>query len=96
MSGNAPERHPSVEHQLRTLAYGHLPEYLQEVSRPFCELGLLMANTLASGPELVAGLRKLREAKDCMVMQRVIEKQDRDQAQDVAENIVRDDQGNVQ
>jgi hypothetical protein len=37
------------------------------VSRPFGELAERMADTLPSGPELTAGLRKLLEAKDCAV-----------------------------
>lgn len=62
MSG---DRHPSVAGILRYFAWQHLPEKLQAVSRPFGELAELMADTLPSGPELTAGLRKLLEAKDC-------------------------------
>ena len=58
--------HPSTEAMLRYFAYEHLPPALQEVSRPFAELALDMATRL-EGPELTAGLRKLLEAKDCMV-----------------------------
>ena len=58
--------HPSVSHLLQFFAYSHLPEHLQEVSRPFHELAYAMAERL-EGPELSAGLRKLLEAKDCMV-----------------------------
>ena len=58
--------HPSTEAILRYFAYEHLPPALQEVSRPFAELALDMATRL-EGPELTAGLRKLLEAKDCMV-----------------------------
>ena len=57
---------PSTEAILRDFAYEHLPPALQEVSRPFAELALDMATRL-EGPELTAGLRKLLEAKDCMV-----------------------------
>lgn len=52
---------------LAYFALGHLPERLQEISRPFCELAYLMAATLPPGPEVAAGLRKLLEAKDCAV-----------------------------
>ena len=58
--------HPSVSHLLHLFAYSHLPGYLQEVFRPFHELTYAMAEGL-EGPELSAGLRKLLEAKDCMV-----------------------------
>jgi len=59
--------HPSTEQILRHFDYDHLPEKLQEVSRPICELAHQMAKDLPSGPELTTGLRKLLEAKDCLV-----------------------------
>ena len=60
-------RHPGTTHLLRYFAYGHLPERLQLVSRPFAELADQLADALPDGPELTAGLRKLLEAKDCCV-----------------------------
>jgi hypothetical protein len=60
--------HPATEQILRHFAYEHLPERLQEVSRPFNHLAHDMASNLGlGGPELTAGLRKLLEAKDCAV-----------------------------
>ena len=47
--------------------YEHLPENLQKVSKPFNELATTMEASLPNGPEKIAGLRKLLEAKDCMV-----------------------------
>lgn len=47
--------------------YEHLPENLQKVSKPFHELATTMEASLPNGPEKIAGLRKLLEAKDCMV-----------------------------
>ena len=47
--------------------YAHLPKELQDVSRPLCELAYGAAASLPSGAELSAGLRKLLEAKDCLV-----------------------------
>ncbi len=47
--------------------YAHLPEKLQEVSKPIAELAKLMEETLPDGPEKSAGMRKLLEAKDCFV-----------------------------
>ena len=47
--------------------YEHLPEKLQEVSKPIAELAHLMEETLPDGPEKSAGMRKLLEAKDCFV-----------------------------
>jgi hypothetical protein len=52
---------------LKYFEYSHLPERLQDVSRPFYALAHAMAETVPAGPELSAGLRKLLEAKDCMV-----------------------------
>lgn len=60
-------RHPGTTHLVRYFAYDHLPEHLQAVSRPFGELVEQMVDALPDGPELTAGLRKLLEAKDCMV-----------------------------
>jgi hypothetical protein len=59
--------HPSTESLLRYFEYGHLPENLQKVSKPLGDLAQELATTLPEGPELSAGLRKLREAKDCFV-----------------------------
>jgi hypothetical protein len=58
--------HPSTEAILRFFAYEHLPAHLQEVSKPFCDLAHDMAGRF-EGAELTTGLRKLLEAKDCMV-----------------------------
>lgn len=52
---------------LRFFAYQHLPQELQEVSKPFAELAALMDETLPECEELQAGLRLLLQAKDCMV-----------------------------
>ncbi len=58
--------HPNIEQLLKHFTYEHLPEYLQEVSKPFCELAHEVAESLA-GPEATVCLRKLLEAKDCAV-----------------------------
>ena len=47
--------------------YEHLPEHLQEISKPIGELAREMNKTLPDGTEKQAGLRKLLEAKDCLV-----------------------------
>ena len=47
--------------------YKHLPEFLQEVSKPFYELAHKMEDELPDGAEKSAGMRKLLEAKDCFV-----------------------------
>ena len=55
------------ERMLKWFAYGHLPEHLQEVSKPFCELAENMVFFLDPGPERTVFLRKLLEAKDAAV-----------------------------
>lgn len=47
--------------------YSHLPQHLQTVSKPICDLAKQMNEQLPDGPEKSAGLRKLLEAKDCFV-----------------------------
>jgi hypothetical protein len=58
--------HPSTEAILKFFEYDHLPQHLQDVSRPFNSLAWDMAGRF-EGAELTTGLRKLLEAKDCMV-----------------------------
>lgn len=58
--------HPATIEMLENFEYEHLPPFLQEVSKPFHDLAHASAKTL-DGAELTAGLRKLLEAKDCMV-----------------------------
>lgn len=67
-------RHPSVKHFAPLFAYGHLPPHLAAVSIPLAMAAAEVCNTLKDGPELAAGLRKLREAKDCFVAQAVIDR----------------------
>lgn len=61
------------EPMLQFFEYGHLPTYLQEVSRPFCELAHRIAEgdiegaRLPRNPERTVALRKLLEAKDAAV-----------------------------
>jgi len=52
---------------IKYFKYDHLPEKLQEVSKPVGDLAALMEETLPDGPEKSAGMRKLLEAKDCFV-----------------------------
>lgn len=47
--------------------YGHLPERLQKVSAPICDVAQYYDEHVKDGPEKSAGLRKLLEAKDCLV-----------------------------
>lgn len=57
----------AVEHYLmQFFEYSHLPEFLQEASKPFRELAEKICE-LPSNPEQTTALRKLLEAKDCAV-----------------------------
>lgn len=58
--------HPSTAAILRFFEYDHLSVNLQEVSKPFYDLAHRFAGEL-EGAELTTGLRKLLEAKDCIV-----------------------------
>jgi ATP-dependent Clp protease ATP-binding subunit ClpA len=50
---------------LQFFAYEHLPEHLQEHSKPFGDLARRLVETLPRNPERTMALRKLLEAKDC-------------------------------
>lgn len=52
---------------LKHFAFSHLPDHLQAVSKPMGELAEKMDRELPDGAEKSAGLRKLLEAKDCLV-----------------------------
>jgi hypothetical protein len=56
---------------LQFFAYDHLPEHLQEHSKPFGDLANHICKTLPRNPERTVALRKLLEAKDCAVRARL-------------------------
>lgn len=58
-----PPQHPILKH----FEFDHLPLHLQGVSKEFHALAHKMHASLPMDAELIAGLRKLLEAKDCMV-----------------------------
>lgn len=55
------------DHIMQFFAYTHLPEKLQVVSKPFCEMAERIVATLPRNPERTVALRKLLEAKDAAV-----------------------------
>ncbi len=61
------QRHPSVRAIMRFFNSDHLPVELQLVAKRFENVAWLMVCEQDDSPELVAGLRKLLEAKDCFV-----------------------------
>lgn len=52
---------------------GHLGPSLQQIAGPIAELWVMMDDKLMDGPEKSAGMRKLLEAKDCFVRQRILD-----------------------
>ena len=62
MSNETPQ-----EHIIQFFAYAHLPQHLQDVSKPFGELAKQIVETLPRNPERTVALRKLLESKDAAV-----------------------------
>jgi hypothetical protein len=56
-----------MDPMLQFFQYTHLPERLQVISKPFCDLAEWTVANLRSNPERTTALRKLLEAKDCAV-----------------------------
>jgi len=57
----------SEDRMLKWFSYDHLPENLREKSKLFHELAMYICDHVESSPERTVGLRKLLEAKDCIV-----------------------------
>lgn len=55
------------DRMMQFFAYAHLPPHLQEISKPFGDLAQQIVDVLPANAERAAGLRKLLEAKDCIV-----------------------------
>jgi hypothetical protein len=63
---------PAIKHVLQFFKFDHLPEHLQNVSRPFAFLASDIANQ-SDNRETTVALRKLLEAKDAAVRAVLIE-----------------------
>ncbi|MDX3831403.1 hypothetical protein [Streptomyces europaeiscabiei] len=61
------EIHPATAAMLRNFRYDHLPQHLQEVSKPFHDLAQRLAETL-SGPEVTKALDDLWKSKNWAVL----------------------------
>lgn len=62
------QHHDSNQQPLmQFFTYEHLPPHLKEVSKPFCDMAEKINNNIVDSAEKTAGLRKLLEAKDCIV-----------------------------
>ena len=57
---------------LQFFSYENLPVHLQNVSKPMCELAYKYAMQFDRSDEVAFGLRKMLEAKDCMVRAKLI------------------------
>lgn len=67
-------RHQSVQSIMPHFeVYENHPVELRPISKAMHDLAVGMLEKLDDGPELVAGLRKLLEAKDCFVRQAVVD-----------------------
>lgn len=62
-----PTRIDPTTDMLKFFEFKHLPEPLQTVSSRFAAIARYMHDTVPMSPEKTAGMRKLLEAKDCMV-----------------------------
>lgn len=62
------DRHPGVRDTVRWFTFDHLrPGPARDTSARIATLAVDLLNTLPDSAELTVGLRKLLEAKDCLV-----------------------------
>lgn len=62
------ERHITAGVEIvKFFRFAHLPEVLQQHSRPFAEMAVQMCDTLKPSAERTVALRKLLESKDAAV-----------------------------
>ncbi len=59
--------HPATTHVLKFFSCAHLPQKLQDISKPFCDLAQQVAERAPDNQETTVALRKLLEAKDAAV-----------------------------
>jgi hypothetical protein len=65
-----------TESILQFFGFKHLPEHLQTVSAPFCDLAHDIVEKLPRNPERTSALRKLLEAKDAAVRAKLFKEQE--------------------
>jgi len=58
---------PPAHYLIQFFSYGHLPDHLKNVSKPFNDLAKVLDKALLDNPEKSMAMRKLLEAKDCAV-----------------------------
>lgn len=72
MSLHTDGRHAATAHYRHLFEFEHLTGQRRVISERVANLAQGMIDSLPDGIELSAGLRKLREAKDCFVNAQVI------------------------
>lgn len=70
-----PDRHPSVLEVLRWLECNHLAPELRPIADVFTNAADVLLGSLGDSPQLVRGLHAMVEAKDCMVRQRILDRE---------------------
>ena len=69
-------RHTATQHAMKWLMPNpRLNGHAYDVAYLIWETAVNLATILEDGPELTTGLRKLREAKDCLVIQGLEDKE---------------------
>lgn len=61
-----------MDELLQFFAYEHLPQNLQDVSKPFCDLARSLAASLPANSQRARMLEHLLEAKDCAVRAQIM------------------------
>jgi hypothetical protein len=59
--------HPAIMHVLKFFSHSNLPAWMEEVSKPFCDLAQQVAERAPDNQETTVALRKLLEAKDAAI-----------------------------
>lgn len=74
MTRDTEDRHPGTQHALGMLTPNtRLDGIALDISVRIYDTVWDLVRTLEDGPELTAGLRKILEAKDCLVRQAIID-----------------------
>lgn len=68
--------HPATAQILRWLDVSHLPAHLADYGKDFRRIAADLVVSLPNGgPELTTGLRKLVEAKDCIIRAAILQRE---------------------
>lgn len=70
------KRKDPAKNIMQFFTWEHLPQHLQEISKPFGVLADFLCEALPGNPEKTTALRKLLEAKDCAVRAKLYKEQE--------------------